>query len=92
MANIINLVRHLISQLTLNTIPINYLKTFVRIAEELVERGRLAELDGVVVEDAIGRQGCAVRLEAAFGQQVFRVQHLRHRDAVTETLIQSGQN
>ncbi len=70
----------------------DYLEAFSRIAEELVECSRLTLLDGELVQDAVGRDGRRGRVHAALRQQVLGVQHLRHRDAVAEALVQGSQH
>ena len=66
--------------------------TACRIAKELVEGRRLAQLDGVVVQDPVGRESGGVRFESALAQDVLGVEHLGHGDAMTEALVQRGQN
>ena len=67
------------------------LDTLCWVVEEFVKCCALALLDGVLVEQLVRRHRCVRRLDPALHQNVLRVQHLRHAQAVSEPLIHCGQ-
>ena len=72
-----------------------YLKTFSGVAEELVQRGRLALVDGELVQNPVGGERGRRRfggVQTAFGQKILRVEHFRHGDAVAEAFVERRQN
>ena len=72
-----------------------YLKTFSGVAEELVQRGRLALVDGELVQNPVSRERGRRRfggVQPTFGQKIFRVEHFRHGDAVAEAFVERRQN
>ena len=67
------------------------LHTLPGVVEELVQGGALALLQGVVVEDLVRSEAGVPGLYPRLHQQVLRVQHLRHGETVTESLVHRRQ-
>ena len=64
-----------------------YLETLLRVTKELVQRSSLALLNSIVIKNLISSEGRATGFKSTVSQQVLRVQHLGHGDAVSESLI-----